>query len=288
MATIEKKITLSSSGASLQDANGNRAFIAYFGSYEKAYGALASLENCNDCTNCENCNDCNSCARCKNCVGCVDCHDSTYCKNCRSSHKLKDCTNCQVSDYSANCHNCYAAINCTNCTLCFSLRDSVNCIQCSKSCQLSGCEDCHSCTYCNDCKKCYCCKGCSKCNDCFIQNDLLAKNSMKNANLSVYSGMNIPRIENIHQKVYEAATYEGALKMHTWHSECGTAHCVAGWVIILAGAEGRELERITSTPFAAMAIYANSGHTVKCGMFYNLNEDAVIEDLKRLAQEEQA
>lgn len=55
----------------------------------------------------------------------------------------------------------------------------------------------------------------------------------------------IPRIENIHRKVYAAASAEGALNMHSWHGAggfCGTTHCRAGWVCHLAGEGGRVLD----------------------------------------------
>jgi len=64
--------------------------------------------------------------------------------------------------------------------------------------------------------------------------------------------MKIPVIENIHQRVLEAVTAEeSSLDMSQWHT-CDTTHCRAGWVVTLAGEEGRELERQTDTGFAAV------------------------------------
>jgi len=62
-----------------------------------------------------------------------------------------------------------------------------------------------------------------------------------------------PVIEDIHAKVYAAASQPGALDMRKWH--CGTSHCRAGWVVTLAGKEGADLEAKIGTPAAAMAIY---------------------------------
>ena len=53
------------SGDWLVDANGNRASVATFGSYESAANALASLINCNECIDCINCVDCVGCIKCK-------------------------------------------------------------------------------------------------------------------------------------------------------------------------------------------------------------------------------
>ncbi len=65
-----------------------------------------------------------------------------------------------------------------------------------------------------------------------------------------------PIIEDIHAKVYAAASQPGALDMGQWH--CGTSHCRAGWVVTLAGKEGLDLEAKIGTPAAAMAIYMAS------------------------------
>lgn len=99
--------------------------------------------------------------------------------------------------------------------------------------------------------------------------------------------MIIPVIENIHQKVLEAVSEEGALDMDTWHS-CETTHCRAGWVVQLAGKEGKELEQMTSTPFAAMQIYkASSDIKVPPTRFHD-NADVAMKDMERCAAEEKA
>jgi hypothetical protein len=65
-----------------------------------------------------------------------------------------------------------------------------------------------------------------------------------------------PVIDDIHAKVYAAASQPGALDMGSWH--CGTSHCRAGWVVTLAGQPGLDLEAKIGTPAAAMAIYMAS------------------------------
>ena len=89
-------------------------------------------------------------------------------------------------------------------------------------------------------------------------------------------------IENIHQKVYEAASKPNALNMRDWHT-CETTHCRAGWVVHLAGNAGYELEKKTSTVFAAMQIYKASGYLISPCRFYDSNEKS-LEDMKQLAE----
>ncbi|OYZ07674.1 MAG: hypothetical protein B7Y36_19020 [Novosphingobium sp. 28-62-57] len=63
-----------------------------------------------------------------------------------------------------------------------------------------------------------------------------------------------PIIAQIHQRVYEAASQPNALNMSDWHT-CDTTHCRAGWVVALAGDEGKALEKRIGTPAAATLIY---------------------------------
>jgi hypothetical protein len=82
----------------------------------------------------------------------------------------------------------------------------------------------------------------------------------------------VPVIENIHQKIAEQIN---ALEMSQWHSPCGTTHCRAGWVVELAGEQGKALEKATSTPFAAMCIYkVSSARFPEFRDFYTDNEIA--------------
>ena len=79
----------------------------------------------------------------------------------------------------------------------------------------------------------------------------LREADLRGANLS-----GAPVIDDIHAKVYAAASQPGALDMGSWH--CGTSHCRAGWVVTLAGQPGLDLEAKIGTPAAAMAIYMAS------------------------------
>ena len=93
----------------------------------------------------------------------------------------------------------------------------------------------------------------------------------------------VPKIKGIHQVVYQAASRDGALDMDTWHAACGTSHCRAGWVVTLAGDEGRALESEVGTAAAAALIYFESdpGMT-QVPNFYCDNEEALA-DMTRLA-----
>ena len=80
--------------------------------------------------------------------------------------------------------------------------------------------------------------------------------NLSGANLSEANLSGAPVIDDIHAKVYAAASQPGALDMGSWH--CGTSHCRAGWVVTLAGQPGLDLEAKIGTPAAAMAIYMAS------------------------------
>jgi len=110
---------------------------------------------------------------------------------------------------------------------------------------------------------------------------------LSGADLS-YANLNYaPIIPNIHQRVYEAASQPDALDMGDWH-KCGTTHCRAGWVVVLAGDEGKALEDSIGTAAAASLIYLASDPTLeKFPSFYCSNDEA-LEDMKRLAELERA
>lgn len=114
----------------------------------------------------------------------------------------------------------------------------------------------------------------------------LSRADLTEANLTGANfGEEVPIIENIHQKVYEAASQEAALDMKNWHT-CDTTHCRAGWVVTLAGEAGKALEDKYGTPKAASLIYAKSDPNIgKMPNFYCYNETA-LDDMKARAEEE--
>ena len=94
--------------------------------------------------------------------------------------------------------------------------------------------------------------------------------------------MAIPSIPDIHRKIYDAASRPGSLDMGLFHW-CETTHCRAGWAIHLAGEAGYQLEKETSSVFAAMQIYKASGYLISPVKFFVSNEEA-LEDMRKLAE----
>ena len=83
--------------------------------------------------------------------------------------------------------------------------------------------------------------------------------------------------------MYESVCAPGALAMGDWHT-CEKTHCRAGWIVTLAGEDGRKLERFYNTELAAMLIYREStGEQINPARFYDEN-DAALEDMRRLAE----
>ena len=138
-------------------------------------------------------------------------------------------------------------------------------------------EVCWNCSGCSDCSGCSGCSDCSRCSD--------LKNARPVQSEEGNHIWNIPKIENIHQKVLEAVSKPEAFDMSTWHT-CETTHYRAGWVVHLGGPAGYALEAQTSTQFAAMQIYKESSPIrVSPTRFFETNEVAMA-DIKRCAEEE--
>jgi hypothetical protein len=63
--------------------------------------------------------------------------------------------------------------------------------------------------------------------------------------------------------------------MGSWHGDCGTTHCRAGWAIHLAGDAGYALEKQMGAPAAGALIYhASAGYVPD---FYATNDDALAD-----------
>ena len=121
-------------------------------------------------------------------------------------------------------------------------------------------------------------------NDAVLRDAVLRGADLSGADLPDW----LPKIPSIHSKVYEAASREGALDMSTWHRTgyCGTTHCRAGHVVVLAGEGGRVLEGVYGTAAAAAMIYAASDPKLdRTPNFYTDNATALA-DMKALADAE--
>lgn len=174
------------------------------------------------------------------------------------------------NETNTGCWNCKSCKSCESCMSCLWCKSCKSCVSC-KSCE--SCESCESCIWCISCESCLLCKSCVSCKSCkSLRYEL--KSQLK---------LNVPLVQNIHQSVFNAASAENALDMKSWHV-CETTHCRAGWAVHLAEKAGYELEKLTSTSFAAMAIYNKSSDIkVPLHMFYVGNDESLT-DMKRCAK----
>lgn len=121
----------------------------------------------------------------------------------------------------------------------------------------------------------------------YLGNANLGGTYLGGANLGGANLGGVPKIKNIHQRLYEVVSQPNALDMENWHS-CETTHCRAGWVVTLAGDAGKAMEWCLGTPAAAAIIYiASDPKLEKVPDFYANNAEA-MEDMERLAELEAA
>ena len=152
-----------------------------------------------------------------------------------------------------------------------SLKDCHNCINCS------DCSECYRCSVCSGCSGCSRCYRCSRCSDLKKARPVEADGAAGN-----FAPPATPVIPDLHKKIYEAASRPEALAMDSFHT-CETTHCRAGWVVHLAGEQGKGLEQFFNTELAAMMIYKASGYNINPSRFYDSDNDALA-DMKRLAE----
>ena len=94
---------------------------------------------------------------------------------------------------------------------------------------------------------------------------------------------------DIHRVVRDAVGAKGErLDMRKWHSDCGTVHCIAGWVVTLAGEAGKaDVARLRGRiAWAAAAIYQASDPelTERPPMAATLSRAKALAALKALAE----
>ena len=198
----------------------------------------------------------------------------------------------EMNETNEGCWNCSDCLNCLNCSNCWNCSDCSKCSKCSNCSDCWNCSDSWNCSNCSDssnCWNCLKCSNCSNCSDCLNCSNRYKYRNKKEGNVST-----IPFVENLHQKVYEAAIQPSALQMDTWHTNekiedgahCGTTHCRAGWIVTLAGKEGRDLEVQTSTLFAAMQINKVSSEIRISPKSFYLNNDLAMKEIEEFAQKE--
>ena len=69
------------------------------------------------------------------------------------------------------------------------------------------------------------------------------------------------------------------LRMESWHGDCGTSHCLAGWAIHQAGPIGATLERLHGAHLAGLLLL---GHDA-ASRFYQSN-DEVLQWLRSISE----
>ena len=123
---------------------------------------------------------------------------------------------------------------------------------------------------------------CSRCVDCSGCSDLV--NAAPVQAEATAEPIIVPKIPDIHKAVYAAASNPDALRMESWHT-CEKKHCRAGWVVTLAGVEGKKLEARFGTLLAAMKIYDASDpeFRINPSRFFDEN-DVALEDMRKLAE----
>lgn len=93
-----------------------------------------------------------------------------------------------------------------------------------------------------------------------LSNTHLYDVNLSNANLTGASGLpDAPVVPDLHRRMEEVTRPDGALVMRDWHT-CATAHCRAGWAIVLAGEAGEALEdRVGPCAAGALIYHASTG-----------------------------
>jgi len=90
----------------IEDANGNKCSVEYFGSAEDSQKALDSLKGCRNCVNCSDCSDCSGCSYCSycsDCSGCRNCVNCSYCSFCSDCSYCSGCSDCSGCSYCSYC-----------------------------------------------------------------------------------------------------------------------------------------------------------------------------------------
>ena len=146
---------------------------------------------------------------------------------------------------------------------------------------LSGCAGCTGCDRCTGCAGCARCTRCAHCEGCTDCEGLKNARQIEQPAGETIGGMPVPVIDDIHRKVFAAASQPNALCMTNWH-KCETTHCRAGWVVHLSGDAGYALEKATSTLFAAQQIYRVSGYDISPVRFFD-SDEAAMNDMRKLA-----
>jgi hypothetical protein len=110
----------------------------------------------------------------------------------------------------------------------------------------------------------------------------LSSANLSSADLSSANGL--PIAADAQQRLRAVASHVLAhpqiLEMRSWHNECGTAHCLAGWAIHQAGTLGEVLEKLHGPYMAGLLLLG-----VDAAEHFYDGTDETIEWLQSVAQE---
>jgi hypothetical protein len=98
-------------------------------------------------------------------------------------------------------------------------------------------------------------------------------------------------VDRLHTTMLKAIGPDGEhLDMTHWHHPCGTSHCRAGHTVILAGAAGKDLERLVGTGEAARLIAIKSCPWLadEGRIDFHCSDDQALADIRACAEREQA
>jgi hypothetical protein len=106
--------------------------------------------------------------------------------------------------------------------------------------------------------------------------------NLRDANLRDANGL--PIAADAQQRLRAVASHvldhPQILQMESWHSECGTTHCLAGWAIHQAGTLGEVLEKLHGPYMAGLLLLGANA----AAHFHDSNDDAIAW-LQSVAQE---
>jgi hypothetical protein len=119
-----------------------------------------------------------------------------------------------------------------------------------------------------------------------LTNADLAGADLAGADLTNAKGLDLPAPDVAAARIKQIAEIvtadQAALKMDGWH--CGTAHCIAGWAIHLAGDDGYALEKAKGSYMAGLELLGVEA----AAHFYDDNERALAWLQAKLEEEDAA
>jgi len=110
-----------------------------------------------------------------------------------------------------------------------------------------------------------------------LWNANLRNADLRNADLSGAKHPEAVKVENLFTKIKAAIDGGKNLGMGSWHHDCGTTHCLAGWAVTIAGDRALGQEDYSGTAFIGALIIKESCPYLegKVPNFYASDEEAM-------------